>query len=156
MKAEVGQEAWRGDCTGQLFGLHLPSWWVHAACVEACPVSEALPLLVLVALGALPARNVVYAYLLLCCLLDLTCARGCSCLWIPRGFWSFISNQAKIGKFLCSLPLPVDSTFPNPLSTDVHLQCALLGGMDVFGAVLFWVLWLLLFHLFGFCLQSFI
>lgn len=155
MKAEVGLEAWRGDCTGQLFGLHLPSWWVHAACLEACPVSEALPLLVLVALGALPARNVVYAYLFLCCLLGLTWARGGPCLWIPRGFWSFISNQAKIGKFLCSLPLPTDSAFSNPLSTDVNLQCALLGGMVVFGAVRFCFLWLL-FHLFGFRLQFFI
>lgn len=110
------------ECDG-FSGSHSPDW-VDAACLEVCPVSEALPLLLLVAV-ALGKLGFVYAYLFIYLM-------RCLCLFIhlfawsdliqgrlvfmnSNSFWPLIQKKAKIGKFLCSLPLPADSIFSNPL-----------------------------------------
>lgn len=80
--------------------------WVHILCGEYVRFDFVL--------GASPNRDSFCGYLFVCYLLTLSWASEGPCIWILISLWSLIQNQATMGRFLCSFPLPVHRIFSSP------------------------------------------
>lgn len=99
---------WRSDWTKQLFRPLFPWQWVGAYPVwRVCPVW-------LCSRGLAKQRDSFCGYLFVCYLLTLSWASEGPCIWILISLWSLIQNQATMGRFLCSFPLPVHRIFSSP------------------------------------------
>lgn len=99
---------------------------------------------------ALVMLGFVYVYLLMICLCLFICLFAWSDLIQGRfmfmnsnSLWSLIQKKAKIGKFLGSLPLPMDSILLNTLFplTYIFKGSSFRWHVCVLYSVTFWLLW---------------